>query len=149
MTIRVGASPLNASIVPQSRGTQVRRLFPSTGVLAAVAAAFLACEDTRCRELSASAVDETRYCLRASVAIPELEACTPYPPSRGIRIICLVDSGGQLHLASRGDSERISGDGWRYSDGTGERTLSAEDMQRCAEAIAKVGLPEPAKLCGP
>ena len=119
------------------------------GVLTVLTVVALACEDTRCREMSANAVDETRYCLHASVTIPQLQACTPYPPTRGVRIVCLVNDGGQLHLASAGDSERIAGSGWRYSDGTGASALSAAEVQRCSEAIAKVGVPEPAKLCEP
>ena len=97
----------------------MRQVLAAIGVIAGVSAVSLACEETRCREVSASVVDETRHCLRPAISIPELQACTPYPPTRGVRIICLVDSRGQLHLGSAGDSERVSGSGWRYSDAAG------------------------------
>lgn len=125
------------------------RVLGTMAVLAVISTAAPACEEARCRALSARVVDEGRYCVGPEIAIPELEGCTPYPPTRGIRVLCLVDSDGQLYLASAGDSERLSGSGWRYSGGAGAQGLSAEDMQRCAEAIAQVGFPEPNKTCTP
>jgi hypothetical protein len=81
--------------------------------------------------------------------IPELRACSPYPPTRGIRVFCLFDGDGHLHLAGGGDSETLSGDGWRYSGGTGTSELSATESERCNEAIAAVGGLEPSKVCAP
>ena len=109
----------------------------------------VACEETRCRTPEAHAVDEGRSCLKPAMEIPELRACSPYPPTRGIRVFCLLDGDGHLYLAGGGDSETLSGGGWRYSDGTGTSALSATESQRCADAIASVGSLEPSKLCAP
>jgi hypothetical protein len=115
--------------------------------LTAMAGGPLACEETRCRGLSAYPLDEARACLRPSQSIPELQACTPYPPTRGIQFICLVDGSGQFFIASGGDSERVSGSGWRYSGGLGAQALTEQELQRCAEAMSKIGFPEPRKEC--
>jgi hypothetical protein len=117
--------------------------------LLAMAGGPLACEETRCRELSAHPLDEAGACLRPARSIPELQACTLYPPTRGIQIICLVDGSGQLFIASGGDSERVSGSGWRYSGGAGAQALTEQEQQRCAEATSKIGFPEPRKECAP
>ena len=109
---------------------------------------FAACDDDlRCVELSAYAVDEARVCLQSPRAVPELQACAPYPPTRGVRIVCLVDGSGQLYVATINDSARVSGTGWRYSGGVGEQQLSALEMQRCTRISSEVGFPEPAKQC--
>ncbi|MES1166051.1 MAG: hypothetical protein ABUR63_09850 [Verrucomicrobiota bacterium] len=108
-----------------------------------------ACDDIRCAEVAAHPVDEARGCLLPARPIPELQACTPYPPTRGIRIACFVDRQGTLHLASIGDSSRLAGAGWRYSGGTGAQSLSQEETQRCADAMSSIGFPEPAAACAP
>jgi hypothetical protein len=105
------------------------------------------CEETRCRELSAYPLDEAGNCLRPSRSIPELQACTAHPPTRGVRTICLVDASGQLFLATTGDSERVSGSGWRYSGGAGAQALTEPETQRCAAAMSQIGFPEPRKEC--
>lgn len=126
----------------------MRETFPALGLLLVALGAASACEETRCRgDLSAYRVDETRYCLQTSMSIPELQACGPYPPTRGVRIVCLVDTLGQLYIGTAGDSERLSGSGWRYSDGTGQRALWAADTQRCSAAVESIGYPDSAKLC--
>jgi hypothetical protein len=115
----------------------------------ALAGTSLTCEETQCRTPQAHAVDEGRSCVKPAVEIPELRACSPSPPTRGIRVFCLVDGNGLLYLAGGGDSETLSGDGWRYSGGTGANALSATEDGRCTDAIAAVGSPEPSKLCAP
>lgn len=120
---------------------------PRLIVLAALVGSSVACEETRCRIPQAQAVDEERGCVQPAFAVPELRACTPYPPARGIRVFCLVDDGGQLYLVGGGDSERLSGDGWRYTGGTGPHALSPQEIERCDGAIEKAGNLDPADLC--
>jgi hypothetical protein len=124
------------------RGTRVL-------LVVTLAGASIACEESRCRTPQAQAVDEGRSCVKPAMEIPELRACSPYPPTRGIRVFCLVDRNGLLYLAGGGDSETLSGDGWRYSGGTGTNALSATENARCTDAIAAVGSLEPSKLCAP
>lgn len=125
---------------------RIDKLF--AGFIATVCGVAAGCDDVRCREVSAYAVDESRLCLQANVQVPELQACaTTSYPTRGIRVACLVDGAGRLHLATGGDSERFWGTGWRHSDGAGAWVLSADDMQRCSAAIDSIGFPEPAKMC--
>ena len=124
------------------RGARVLLVF-------ALAGTSLACEETQCRTPLAQAVDEGRSCLEPAVEIPELRGCSPSPPTRGVRVFCLVDGNGRLYLVGGGDSETLSGDGWRYSGGTGTNALSATESGRCTDAIAAVGSLEPSKLCAP
>jgi hypothetical protein len=118
-------------------------------LVVALAGASVACEETQCRTPQAHAVDEGRSCLKPAMEIPELRACSPSPPTRGIRVFCLLDGNGHLYLAGGGDSETLSGNGWRYSDGTGTSALSATESKRCTDAIAAVGSLEPSKICAP
>ncbi len=116
-------------------------------VLLAVVSVSVACEETRCRTLQAHAVDEGQGCLGPAIDIPALRACGPYPPSRGIRVFCLVDDRAELYLAGGGDSELLSGSGYRYTGGTGRNALSGADIARCEAAIEKIWDPQPAKIC--
>jgi hypothetical protein len=118
-------------------------------LVVALAGSAVACEETQCRTPEAYAVDEGRGCVKPAMAIPELSACTPSPPTRGIQVFCLLDVNGDLYLASGGDSETLSGDGWRYTGGSGTNALSAAESERCTTAIAAVGSLEPSKVCAP
>lgn len=118
-------------------------------LVVAMAGTSVACEEARCRTPGAYGVDEGRSCLKPAMEISELRACSPYPPTRGIRVFCLLNGNGHLYLAGGGDSETLSGDGWRYSDGTGTSALSATESERCTAAIAAVGSLEPSKFCAP
>src|SRR5688500_12720234 len=97
----------------------------AASALALVSAGALACEDTRCVAALVYPVDEDLYCLRPPRLIPELQACAASPPPRRPRLVCLVDSLGELHLASTSDSVSVSGTGWRYSGGMEAQALSA------------------------
>jgi hypothetical protein len=122
-----------------------RRIF----LVATLAASSVACEDNRCRTPEAQLVDESAGCVRPAMAIPELKACTPYPPTRGIRVFCLLAANGDLYLASGGDSENLSGTGWRFTGGEGARALSTTENERCAAAMAAVGDVGSWKMCSP
>ena len=120
-----------------------------TLVVVVLAGSAAGCEETRCRTPEAHAVDEGRGCVKPARAIPELSACTPFPPTRGIQVFCLLDVNGDLYLVPGGDSDTLSGAGWRYTGGTGTNALSATESERCAAAIAAVGGLEPWKSCAP
>lgn len=102
---------------------------------------------SQCVQLTAYAADEARACLGPPKAIPELHVCSGQ--TRGVRTICLVDSGGQLYVAPVSDSASVWGTGWRYSDGEGDLQLSAAEEMRCSDFSSRVGFPEPAKRCSP
>jgi hypothetical protein len=95
------------------------------------------CQDVRCRELTVSPLDESRHCLRPEKPTTGLTACTPWPPTRGILWMCLADDSGNLYLTSLGDSERVTGPGWRYTGGLGTQALTPQEQERCTEALAE------------
>lgn len=108
----------------------------------------VACQDVRCRELTVRPFDETRRCLLPEKAMTGLTACTPWPPTRGVLTICLADDGGNLYLAGVGDSERVTGPGWRYIGGTGTQAPTPQEQERCVEALAEAERQAPA-TCPP
>src|SRR5262245_29821118 len=85
----------------------------------------------QCVHPSIYAADEARACLASPKTVPEVSACSGQP-TRGVRIICLVDSGGQLYVATVRDSATVRGPmGWRYSGGGGaDVQLSAAEEMR-------------------
>jgi hypothetical protein len=105
---------------------------------------------SQCVHPSIYAADEARACLGAPKKVPEVQACTGQP-MRGVRVICLVDSGGQLYVTIVSDSATVWGPmGWRYAGGAGTDTqLSAAEEMRCSDFTSRVGVPEPAKQCSP
>jgi hypothetical protein len=125
------------------------RAFRRAVVAAAFGASVSGCGSQQCAEVSAYPADEARACVGAAQTIPELQACSSVPATRGVRIVCLVDSSGQLFVATTGDSATLSGTGWRYSGGAGEQQLSTSEQQRCTDFVSEVGFPEPSKQCSP
>ena len=123
--------PLPSPLKRQYRLARRRRMVMRAKVFLVVSLAggSVACIETRCRTPEAHVVDEDRGCVKPAMPIPELSACTPYPPTRGLQVFCLLDGQGQLYLASAGDSETLSGDGWRY-------TAAARERTRCRRRIA-------------
>jgi len=122
---------------------------PTLWLIAAGVLLLAACDGaSQCTLVTVYAADEARACLGPPKTITELRACSGQP-TRGVRIICLVDSGGQLYVATVGDSAQVSGTGWRSSDGFGDAQLSATEELRCSDFSSRVGFPEPAKQCSP
>jgi len=105
---------------------------------------------SQCVHPSIYAADEARACLGAPKTVPEVEACSGQP-TRGVRVICLVDSGGQLYVATVSDSATVWGPiGWRNSAAAGtDFQLSAAEEMRCSDFTSRVDFPEPAKQCTP
>ena len=116
-------------------------------VLLALVTSSVACEETRCRTPQAHPVDEGRGCLGPAIEVAELRACGPSLPGRGIRVFCLVDDRGDLYIVGGGDSESLSGQGWRYTGGTGQNGLSEAELKRCEDTIERSGKLEPADVC--
>ena len=105
---------------------------------------------SQCVHPSVYAADEARTCLGPAMVVIEVEACGGQQ-TRGLRTICLVDSGGQLYVATVSDSATVwVRMGWRYSDAPGtDVQLSAEEEMRCSDFTSRLGFPEPAKQCSP
>jgi hypothetical protein len=101
---------------------------------------------------SAYPADEARGCLGAPKGVADVFACTGQPV-RAVRIICLVDSGGQLYLATVNEAASVwgkEGTSWRFSDAEGtDLDLTAAEEMRCSDFTSRVGVPEPAKQCSP